>query len=363
MADRLISIDTEKAVGARFPVVVRDEVLAIASSTGAVTSVNGETGAVMIDKGDVGLGSVDNTSDAAKPISTATQTALDGKAALAHTHTPAQVGLGNVDNTSDAAKPLSTAATAALAGKSDVGHTHTPAQVGLGNVNNTSDANKPVSSATQTALNAKFNTADATVAPTASKAVLRDAAGRAQVNAPAAAGDIATKGYVDTAVGSGGVADGGITTAKLADGAVTTVKIADGQVTAAKLAAGVVVPPARTVTAGTGLTGGGDLSADRTLAVVYGTTAGTAAQGNDTRLSDQRVPTDGSVTSAKIADGTIVNADIAPAAAIDPTKLGTGRVTGSANGTLATRIMWDGTQAQYDAIGSKDAATIYFVTA
>lgn len=44
------------------------------------------------------------------------------------------------------------------------------------------------------------------------------------------------------------------------------------------------VPNTRTVTAGTGLTGGGDLSADRTLAVSYGTAAGTATQGNDTRV-------------------------------------------------------------------------------
>jgi hypothetical protein len=51
------------------------------------------------------------------------------------------------------------------------------------------------------------------------------------------------------------------------------------------------VPLARTITSGTGLTGGGDLSADRTLAVSYGTTAGTAAQGNDSRLSDARTPT------------------------------------------------------------------------
>lgn len=40
-----------------------------------------------------------------------------------------------------------------------------------------------------------------------------------------------------------------------------------------------------TITAGTGLSGGGDLSANRTLSVVYGTTAGTAAQGNDSRIT------------------------------------------------------------------------------
>lgn len=42
------------------------------------------------------------------------------------------------------------------------------------------------------------------------------------------------------------------------------------------------------VNAGTGLSGGGSLEADRTLTVKYGTTAGTAAQGNDSRLSDSR---------------------------------------------------------------------------
>lgn len=40
-----------------------------------------------------------------------------------------------------------------------------------------------------------------------------------------------------------------------------------------------------TISAGTGLTGGGDLSANRSLSVSYGTTAGTAAQGDDTRIT------------------------------------------------------------------------------
>lgn len=44
-----------------------------------VTSVAGKTGAVTLAKDDVGLGNVDNTSDESKPISTATQTALDKK--------------------------------------------------------------------------------------------------------------------------------------------------------------------------------------------------------------------------------------------------------------------------------------------
>lgn len=44
-----------------------------------VDSVAGKTGVVSLVKGDVGLGNVDNTSDANKPISTATATALSNK--------------------------------------------------------------------------------------------------------------------------------------------------------------------------------------------------------------------------------------------------------------------------------------------
>jgi hypothetical protein len=81
-----------------------------------------------ITKSMVGLGSVDNTTDAAKPVSTAQQTALDLKANLASPTftgtvngiTKSMVGLGNVDNTTDAAKPVSTATQSALDLKSNV---------------------------------------------------------------------------------------------------------------------------------------------------------------------------------------------------------------------------------------------------
>lgn len=45
----------------------------------AVTSVAGRTGAIELGKDDVGLAEVDNTSDLNKPVSTATQSALDAK--------------------------------------------------------------------------------------------------------------------------------------------------------------------------------------------------------------------------------------------------------------------------------------------
>jgi hypothetical protein len=50
-----------------------------ASAAAPVQSVAGQTGTVTLSKSDVGLGNVDNTSDADKPVSTAQQTALDGK--------------------------------------------------------------------------------------------------------------------------------------------------------------------------------------------------------------------------------------------------------------------------------------------
>jgi hypothetical protein len=89
------------------------------------------------------------------------------------------------------------------------------------------------------------------------------------------------------------------------------------------------VQPARQVIAGTGLTGGGNLAADRTLSVAYGTAAGTAAQGNDPRLSDARMPTAhahaiGDTTGlqgaldGKEAAGTAAAGDAAHVAAVDP---------------------------------------------
>jgi hypothetical protein len=48
-----------------------------------------------------------------------------GNTANPHDVTKAQVGLGNVDNTSDAGKPISDATATALAGKSNTGHGHT----------------------------------------------------------------------------------------------------------------------------------------------------------------------------------------------------------------------------------------------
>lgn len=89
-----------------------------------------------LDKSAVGLANADNTSDANKPISSATQTALNSKENTITTGTTGQYYRGDKS-----------------------WQTLDKSAVGLANVDNTSDANKPVSSATQTALNAKAATA------------------------------------------------------------------------------------------------------------------------------------------------------------------------------------------------------------
>lgn len=70
-----------------------------------------------VTKTQVGLGNVDNTSDANKPISTATQTALKSKAPINNPTftgtvsgiTKSMIGLGNVDNTADNVKNVASA--------------------------------------------------------------------------------------------------------------------------------------------------------------------------------------------------------------------------------------------------------------
>lgn len=112
----------------------------ISSWNGHIGDTNNPHG---VTKSQVGLGNVDNTSDVSKPISSATQTALDNKVdkvsgsslvqdskvslydahiidtSNPHSVTKSQVGLGSVDNTSDLDKPLSTAVQTALSGKVD----------------------------------------------------------------------------------------------------------------------------------------------------------------------------------------------------------------------------------------------------
>ena len=85
------------------------------------------------------------------------------------------------------------------------------------------------------------------------------------------------------------------------------------------------------IKAGTGLSGGGTLEADRTLAVKYGNTAGTACQGNDARLSDTRTPKVHKDSHKTGGADALAPADIGAAAKTIEIKPGTGLAGG---GTL-----------------------------
>ena len=140
-----------------------------------VTSVAGKIGSVSLDKNDVGLGNVDNTTDLLKPVSTATQTALDLKANQSTTYTKTEV-----NNAISSATPSFTTLTGKPTTLSGYGITDAQptisiglvtqyyrgdktwsildkSTVGLSNVNNTTDLLKPISTATQTALDLKVD--------------------------------------------------------------------------------------------------------------------------------------------------------------------------------------------------------------
>ena len=135
------------------------------NNSSAVQSVAGKTGIIVLDKSDVSLVNVDNTSDANKPISTATQTALDSKQATITAGTTSQYYRGD-----------------------KTWQTLDKSAVSLNNVDNTSDVNKPVSTATQTALNAKQDTITGSATTittsnlTASRAIISNASGKIAIS-------------------------------------------------------------------------------------------------------------------------------------------------------------------------------------
>ena len=137
-------------------------------------------------------------------------------------------------------------------------------------------------------------------------------------NVPAGGTGASSQNFVSSVTaGDSTITMGGTSTAPT----VKVGAIAESQVTNLSSDLASKVPTSRQVIAGTGLTGGGDLTADRTLSVSYGTTAGTAAQGNDSRITGALQP--GAAAGGGLS-GTYPNPTVTPASGLDTTAIHTG---------------------------------------
>lgn len=248
------------------------------------------------------------------------ETGLGGKSDTGHVHTIANVT--GLQTAIDAKAPLASPAfTGTVTGISK-------AMVGLGNVDNTSDLAKPISTATQAALDTKPTLVGGKLPTSYLESVsigetFSVASQAAMLALTAQPGDTAIRTDNDSVwmlkkTGASTLANWFDITANISAGGVTSVNSQTGTVILGAADVG-AVPTARTVTAGTGLTGGGALSANQTI----------------------------SLSSGSIAS--LVKADSA--------------VQGTVNGTATATTIWRGTAAQYAAIGTKDSNTIYLVTA
>jgi hypothetical protein len=220
----------------------------------------------------LGLGNVDNTADAAKPVSTATQAALNLKANAADVNAALDLKASAAMLAAHMAITVDTNMLATKAALTDLNNFAPKASptftgmvsgidksmVGLGSVDNTSDAAKPISTATQAALDLKANTSNTATALSlkANTADMNLAFGlKAPLISPALTGvptaptaapgtntsQIATTAFTTAAIAtatagaSSGVADNSVTSVKIADGSISTVDIANGAVSDAKI--------------------------------------------------------------------------------------------------------------------------------
>jgi hypothetical protein len=256
-----------------------------------------------ITKSEIGLGNVDNTSDSAKPVSTATQTALNLKANL---DSPALTGTPTATTAAAGTDTTQIATTAfTLANRGDRYLT-----------TSTTSHSLTTGSKTFTVQSGLSYT------PTQDVTIVYDAARHMHGIVTSYSGTTLVVN-VETVDGSGGpftawtINVGGLLTAQGALLEVNNLSDVSNPATALTNIGG--VPTSRSISAGTGLTGGGDLTANRTLAVSYGTTAGTAAEGNDARLSDARTPTAHKASHATGGTDALAPSDIGLGATDDVT--------------------------------------------
>jgi hypothetical protein len=276
----------------------------------AVISVAGKTGVITLVKADVGLGSVDNTADADKPISTATATALAAReltAARTLTPTPTDPG-----NTATINVFLSWLISAMRGAQTSLG--------GLG------------------ALATKSTIADLDVASGAAIAwskISKSGAVAADVGAQPAAAKLTTISALTgtTPIRSDG-SNGALTAAEIPNldaSKTTTGTFADSQIPASiarDSEVSAAIAGVTTTSIGADIAGAKTLTPTATDPGNTATNSGflswliSAVRSIQATLSGLgTLATKSTIVSADITDGTITNADISPTAAIAASKL------------------------------------------
>jgi hypothetical protein len=173
------------------------------------------------------------------------------------------LGLGNVDNTSDLAKPISTATQTALDLKENASNKSTATSLG------TSDALYPTQNAVKTYVDNQI-TSGATPDATAS-----------------VRGKIQLAGDLTGTASSPSVAAGAITTSKIADASITTNKIAVASISTTTIADAAVTDAKIVTVSGSKVTGnisGNAANVTGTVAVANGGTGATTATAARTNL-------------------------------------------------------------------------------